>query len=169
MHVFETCIVGSHTIELQTRNYLHSCFSNIFLRENLREFLSAIVAVVEENDNVTFFYTTVNIGINERLHKFIGILEVFSVASVAILNGFHHIGFLATHSINELIVSHLHTIPTLVAIHRIETADDASHMCTCFLTLLGERLDICHTALWVGITAVHEAVNISLISNTIFF
>ena len=138
------------------------------LGEHHSEFLSAVVAVVEEDHHVAFLNTSIAVGVDERLHKFVGVLVVFRIGVVAALNAFHHVGHLASLALNELVVSHLNAVPTLVTVHSIETADDAGNMCACRFAMLDEVGDESLAALRVGVTTVHEAVNISLVGDAVF-
>ena len=164
----ERSVVRRHAVVLQARDGVHAFFWHILLGEHHSEFLSAVVAVVEEDHHVAFLNTSIAVGIDERLHKFVGVLVVFRIGVITALNAFHHVGHLASLALNELVVSHFNAVPTLIAVHSIETADDAGNMCACRFAMLYEVGDESLAALRVGVTTVHEAVNISLVGDAVF-
>ena len=164
----ERSIVRRHAVVLQAGNGVHTFFGHILLRQHHGKFLGAVVAVVEENNHVAFLDASVDVGIYQRFHEFVGVLVLFRVRVVAALYASHHVGYLTALAFNQLVVSHLHTVPTLVAVHGIEAAHDAGNVCTVGIANALQTFDKALTALRVGVAAVHEAVNVSVFSHAIF-
>ena len=93
---------------------------------------------------------------------------LLGVGVVAALHAFHHIFHLASNAVDELVVSHLHAVPTLVAVHGVEAADDAGDVRAVGGTMLVEEFDEALAALRVGVAAVHEAVYEGALGNAVF-
>ena len=66
-------------------------------------------------------------------------------------------------ALDEQVVSLFHTVPTFVAVHCIEAADDGSNVCSVGITDLLDVGDEAGAALRVGVTAVHEAVYVDIL------
>ena len=74
VHSGESGVVRCHTVVLQIRDGVHSLFRHIFLCQHDGKLFGAVVAVVEEDYNVAVFDAAVNICVDKRLHKLVGIL-----------------------------------------------------------------------------------------------
>ncbi len=169
VHALEGSVVRSHAVVLQAGNGVHAFFGHVLLSEHDGKFLGAVVAVVEEDDNVAFLDASVYVGINEGFHELVGVLVVFAVAVVAALHAFNHVGHLAALAFNELVVGNLHTVPALVAVHGVETTNDAGDVCTVCVTYFLKVGNEAFAALGVGVAAVHEAVNVGVFGYAVFF
>jgi hypothetical protein len=51
---------------------VHTLFGHIFLRQNDGELFGAVVAVVEEDDDVALFDAAVDCGVDNRFDELIG-------------------------------------------------------------------------------------------------
>lgn len=71
MYTLEAGVIRSHAVELQARNGLHALFGHILLGEDNGQFLGTVVAVVEEDYNITFLDGTVEATVHNRLDEFI--------------------------------------------------------------------------------------------------
>ena len=162
IHALERCIVRSHAIVLQSRYGLHALFRHILLCENLCEFLRAVVAEVDEDNHIALAYSTVYGCVCYRFDELIG-----HALGIALLHCLHHICGLLTLCVHNKVVSLLHAVPTLVAVHCIEASDDARNVRVVLLTYVCQLLDEAHTALRVGVATVHEAMYESVLQ-TIF-
>ena len=147
---------------------MHFLFRHILLCKHNGKFLCAVVAIVEEDDNIAFFNTSVNVSVNEGFHKLVRILVLLRVSIVTTLYTFYHIGYLASLAFNQLVVSNLYAIPTLITIHCVEAANDACNVCPILIAYSLQLADKALTALGVSITTVHKAVNVSIVSYTVF-
>ena len=164
---FERSIVGRHTIKLQARYGLHTFFGHILLREDGGQLLGAVVAIIEENNDIVGLNASVDLGVNQRLHKFICVLVLFGRAVVAALHSCYHIRFLTSFAMNEVVVSNLQSVPALIAVHRVETADDRSHVCALLVAFLFELFDKAFAAARIRIAAVHKAVDVSFTADAV--
>ena len=163
MYACETGIVRSHTIVLKAGDGLHTLLRHILLCEHDGQLLGAVVAIVKEDYHIAFLDGTVNGAIIDRLDELICHTLV-----IAFLHSLHHIGGLLALGTNQQIVCNLHTLPALITVHRIETTDDAGNSSiTCLVALSRNLFDKALTALGVGITTVHKAVNKGIL-NLIF-
>ena len=163
VHACEGCVVRSHAVVLESWDGLHALLLHVLLSEDDGEFLSAVVAVVEEDDYVAFLDASIHVGIHDWLHEFVGVLVSLGVGVVAALHTFHHVVYQASLALNELVVSHLDAVPTLVAVHGIEASDDAGNVTCRLVAVVLQFLDETLTALWVGVASVHETVNESVL------
>ncbi len=83
---------------------------------------------------------------------------------IALLHGGHHICCLLALAGDEKVVGHLHALPALVAIHGVEATHDVGDVGIAGLgTLLGELLYETLAALGVGVTTVHETVDVCVV------
>ena len=119
MNALEICIVWCHAVVLQSRNGLHTLLRHILLCEGYRHLLGTVVTEVDEDNNVAFFDTTIDANIMDRLDEFVSYALI-----VAFLHGLNHISSLLTSAVHNQVVTLLYTLPTLVAIHCIETTYD---------------------------------------------
>ena len=159
-HVYslERSIVRRHAVILQTGDGLHALLVHILLCQHDGQLLSTVVAVVEEDYNITFLDGAVNGGIVNGLDELVGNAFV-----VAFLHSLHHIGSLLAFTGDEQVVSHLHAVPALVAVHCIEATDNACDGGVCALDVVGQLLYETLTRAGVCITTVHEAMHESLL------
>ena len=159
MNAGEGGIVGSHAIVLQVLDGVHAFFGHILLGQHYGELFGAVVAEVDEDDYVALLNASVNICVNERLHKLVGIFVLLAVAVVAELYTFYHVVNFFSLPVDQLVVSNLYAVPTLVAVHGVEASDDAGNGSIVGLAYLGKVFNEAFTALGVGVAAVHEAMH----------
>ena len=86
---------------------------------------------------------------------------------VALLHGLHHISALLTCAVHNQVVAFLHTLPALIAIHRIETSYDAGNSGIVGSTNLSNLLDEANTRVRISVTSIHIAMHKHLILQTI--
>ena len=86
---------------------------------------------------------------------------------VTLLHGLHHISSLLTRAIHDQVITLLYTLPTLVAVHGVETTHDTCDSSIIRSADVAHLLDEALTALGVGITTVHIAMYEHLILQTI--
>ena len=163
VYVLEIGVVGRHAVVLQALNRVHSLFRKILLREYSSDFLSSVVTEIEEDYYVVFLDCSINLGIVDGLDELVRHALV-----VAFLHSLHHIGGLFALSFNEKIVRFFHTIPAFVAIHGVETTDNAGDVGVILIAASLYPLDETLTATRVGVASIHETVNKHLIFETIF-
>ena len=154
MNTLEAGIIRRHTIVLQAGDGLHALLRHILLRQHNSQLLGTVVTVVEEDNHVTLLDGTVHLAIVDRQDELVCYTLV-----IAVLHGSHHILSLLALGAYQQVIGSLHTFPTLVTVHGIETAYNAgnggiTHLGALGCNLLNETL----TALGVGITTVHKAV-----------
>jgi len=154
MYTGERSIVRSHAVVLESGDCVHTSLGHILLSQDYGQLLGTVVTVVEEDYHVALLDSTINSGIMDGFYKFVGHSFV-----VAFLHSLYHIGSLLAFTAHEQVVSHLHTLPTFVAIHSIVTTNDRGYMtgtlCTVGCQFFNESL----TALGVGVASVHKAVD----------
>jgi len=82
---------------------------------------------------------------------------------VALLDGLDRVGALLTLTKNHSLESKLVSLPSLIAIHGIVTANDRGDLSgTNLLELGNELLHVCSAGLGVGVTAIAEEVNVDV-------
>ena len=162
MYTLEAGVIRSHAVELQARNGLHALFGHILLGEDNGQFLGTVVTVVEEDYNITFLDGTVEATVHNRLDEFIRNAFV-----VGLLHSLDHIRSDLPFTVYQQIVGNLHTFPTFVTVHGIETSHDGSNLAGRLLTMGSQLLNEAFTALRVGITTVHKAVDEGIL-DTVF-
>ena len=74
----------------------------------------------------------------------------------------------AAVTVYQQIISYLHTFPTFITVHCIETAYNRSNLTCRLFTMCSQLLNKALAALRVSITTIHETMN-ECIVNTIFF
>ena len=168
MQPFERGIIRCHAEVLQIGNRSHPLLGHILLSQHNGEFLCAVVAEVDEYHDVALFDAAVNIGVDKRFHKLVGVLVLLSVGIVAILHALNHVVNLFADAVNQLVVSNLDTIPTLVAVHCIETADDARNGGSVLLANLSQLPYEALAALGVGVAPVHKTMNVGVLQSINF-
>ena len=75
------------------------------------------------------------------------------------MHSLYHIVRGLSFTLDQKVVSHLYALPTLVAVHGVEAADDRGDGASALGAVVGELLNEALTAAGVGITAVHKAVD----------
>ena len=157
MQTLELSVIGSHTAVIQ-RHSLHTLLGHILLSQHDGQLLSAVVTIVEEDHNIVGLNRTDNLTLlvdcNDRLNELIG-----NTLVIRLLHSLDHIARRLANTINQLIVSDLHTLPTLIAVHSIVTTDDRCNATGRFCQVVLQLLDKALTAARIGITTVHKAVN----------
>ena len=150
-------IIRGHTAVVQ-RHCVHALLGHILLCEHYCKLLSAVVTVVEEDYNVIRFDSTDCITLSVNIHD--GQHELISnTIVIRRLHSGNHVGALLAHAINKLVVSHLHTLPALIAVHGVVATDDRCNLTSRRCHMLLQRLDKALTATWVGVATIHEAVH----------
>ena len=162
MYSLERSVIRSHAIVLQVRNSVHALLRHILLSQDDSQFLGAVVAVVEENNHITFLDRTVAIGVYNRLDELIGYTFI-----VRLLHSLNHVGSHLAFTVYQQVISNFHTFPTFVTIHSVETAYNGSNLTGRLPAMCRQLLDEALTALRVGIAAIHEAMD-ECILNAIF-
>ena len=122
MDALERSVVGGHAVVLQTGDGVHAFLGHVLLGEHDGQLLGAVVAVVEENHGVAFLDGAVESAVHDGLHELVGHAFV-----IGFLHCLHHVGSLLSGSADEHVVGFLHTCPTLVAVHGIETSHDGGY------------------------------------------
>ena len=125
--------------------------------------LGAVVAVVEEDDDIALFDGAVDVSVVDGLHELVG-----DAVGIGEFHGLHHILGLEALAADEQVVGYLHALPALVAVHGVEAADDAGDVCAGLIAFLLQLADEAHAGVRVGVAAVHEAVHVGL-ANLILF
>ena len=148
---------------MQTLNGLHSLFRHVLLRENDGDLFRTVIAVVKEDHYIALGYTSVAVSVHKRLHELVRVLVLIRMAVVASLYGCYHIRLFSTFTVHQLVICHFDALPAFVAVHRIESTDDGSDMCARTVTYTLKGCDKTLTATRVGVTPVHETVNIRLV------
>ena len=163
VNTLERCIVRSHAVELQVLDSHHALFRHIFLSQYDSQFLRTVVTVVEEDHYVAFLDSTVYSRIVDWLDEFVSYTFI-----VRFLHSLYHVSSILTLTCYQEVVSFLHTFPTLVAVHGIETAYDRSDSTSALSAVSSQLFDEALTALRVSITTVHEAVDECTFAYTVF-
>ena len=119
--------------------------------------LGAVVTEVEEDDHVTFLDATVNRVVNDGFDKLIG-----DALIVGFLDGIHHIIALLADTCSEHVIGYFNAVPVIVAVHGIVATDNGGHCSGTLLAVLYDLANKTFSTLGVGITTVHEAVDVDL-------
>ena len=123
VHTFEGCIVRSHAVVLKSGNGVHALFGHVLLCKYGGKLLGAVVAIVEEYDNIAFLDSAVEGAVVDGLDKFVG-----NIGIIAVLHGVDHIRGLYARALYKQVVGFLDAIPAFVAIHSVKTADDTGNL-----------------------------------------
>ena len=163
MNTCERSIIRCHAIILQSRNCFHALFRHIFLSQYDCQLFRTVVAVVEEDNHITFFYRSIHSCIVDGFDELVSHLFI-----IRFLHSLNHICSLFALSFNQQIVCFFDTVPTFVTVHCIETTYNRSD-CTCRLSAMCSQLfDETFTTLRVCITTIHETMD-KRILQSIFF
>ena len=162
VYTLERSVVRSHAVVLQILDGVHASLGVVLLCEHLSKLLGTVVTIVDEDDNVALLDCTVNGRVVYREDELISYALV-----VAFLHSLNHISRLLALAFNEQVVSLLDTLPTLVAVHSVETTYDACDVCAVVRAALLYLLDESLARLRVGITAVHEAMYIYVLQTVL--
>ena len=157
VHASERRVVRCHAVVLQTGDGGHARFRNVVLCERYGELLGAVVAVVEEYYRVALFYCAVDGRVVDRFYELVGYIGV-----IRSLHCCNHVGGLCTLAMHEQVVGNFHALPALVAVHGIVATDDRCYHTCRFAAVLLKLFDKSFAAAGVGVTAVHEAMDIYL-------
>ena len=136
---------------------MHALLGHVLLGEYDSDFLRAVVAVVEEDNDVAFLNGSQRFAVAhmyDRLHELVG-----NACVVGCLHCLVHILEGCALSVHQAVVGYLHTLPALVAVHHIETPLDRSNLAAGLLQVRRELVNKADTRLRVGIATVHEAVH----------
>ena len=154
MQTLEVGVIRRHAVVLQVLDGVHALLRHILLGQHLRELTGAVVAEVDEDDDVAFLNGAVDLGVVDGLDELIG-----HAVGVALVHCLEQVVGLFALALNEQVVGFLDAVPALVAVHGVETADDGGDVGVVLLAAVEDVLDEALTALWIGIAAVHEAVH----------
>jgi len=160
--VLEVGVVGSHGEVVQVVDGVHTLVGEVLLGEHLRQLFGTVVAEVEEDHHVALAYRAIDRGIVDGLDKLIG-----HALGITFLHSLNHVGGLFAGSFHQQVIGFFHPVPPLVAVHRVESSDDAGDMRAVGRANLLHFLDESLAALGVGVAAIHEAVNVNIVQ-TIF-
>src|SRR5574344_2125054 len=163
MHTLERCIIRSHAIVLQILDGMHTLFRHILLSEDCCHLLGTVITIIDEDNHISLFDGSVKSSVDNWLHKFIGILMVGSICIIALLHCLYHIGSFLSDTIHQLVISYLDTVPALVTVHGIESAYNGSYFSCTLGTMVLQLLDKSLSTLWVCITAIHKAMDESVV------
>ena len=86
---------------------------------------------------------------------------------IALLHGLNHIGALLTNTIHNQVVTFLHALPALIAVHRIETTYDTGDSGIVGSTNISNLLDETNTRVWISVTTIHITMYKHLILQTV--
>ena len=155
MHACEAGIIGSHAIILQSGYGVHALLRHILLGEHDGELLGSVVAIVEEDDHIPFLDGSIHSAVVDRLHEL-----VCDTLIITLLHSLNHVGSLLSLCLDEQVIGHLDTFPSLVTVHRIEASYHTGYGCSGNLgAMVSNLLDEALTTLGVGISAIHETVH----------
>ena len=116
----------SHIIQVQL---FHSIFWKVLLREHFGNFATPVCTEIETNDHIVVFdfgNRKMILNTYNRFDKLIGHILI-----IRILNCLNEIFGFFSYPIYHHIISQLHTLPTLVSVHRIITTNHRSQFSGC--------------------------------------
>src|SRR5690606_17158589 len=122
-----------------------------------------VVTVIKENNHVTFFNSSVEVSVYNRLNKLVS-----NTFIIRLLYSLNHAGRFFTGSVYQQIISFFHTFPTFVTVHSIIATYDRSNLAGRSLAVCIQLLNKAFSAFRICITTIHKTVN-KCILNTIFF
>ena len=159
MQPLELGVIGGHAAIVE-RQRVHALLRHILLCEYDGQLLGPVVPVVEEDHHVVRPDHTDRIAVlvdpHDGLHELVGHPFV-----VRLLHRQRHIGRMFALALDQQVVGHLHTLPTLVAVHRVITAYDRGHDARrSFPHVLFQPFDESLAAVRIGIAAVHKAMHV---------
>ena len=161
MDAFEGSVIRGQAAVVQ-RNRVHSLLGHILLGEGGGDFAGPVVAEVVEDDGIAFLDLgeglTGGIGNDAGFHELIGHIGI-----VRSLDGIDSGRILGTHAAHQHVVGLFYAVPAFVAVHRIETAAHRGNLTGGFGHLAFQLLQEAAAAARIGITTVHERVDIDLV------
>jgi len=165
MQPLEFRIVRRHTAVVK-RQFFHAVFGHILLGQHDRQLFRPVIAEIEENNHIIRpnqpQRLVVRTDTGDRLDKLVGHTFV-----IGFLHGGNRIGRFLARAVHQQVVCFLDTLPAFIAVHRIVTADDRSDLAPGNLQMVPQTLDETLTAARIGVAAVHEAVDESLVTDTV--
>ena len=145
---------------MQILDGVHALLGHILLGQHCGDFLCTVVTIIEEDNHVAFLYAAIHVGIHNRLYELIGDIVVIRFLHCSL-----HVGSLFTYAVYELVISNLYAIPTLVTVHGIITAYDRGYNARALLAMLLQVVDKAFSALRVGVTTIHETVQVHVLQS----
>ena len=115
---------------------MHASLFVLLLCEHLCKLLGTVITIVDEDDNVALLNLAVNCRVVDRKDKL-----VCHAVVIALLHCLHHVVSLLALALYEQVVSLLNALPALVAVHCVETTDDAGDVCAVLVAALLHLLD----------------------------
>ena len=128
------------------------------LSENCGKLFCTVIAVVEEYHNMSGADSAVNLVVDYWLEEF-----VCNTLGIRLFHSLYNIVGVLPFAIHKKIVSLFQSLPAMVAVHGIVTADDRSDCACALVAMLFDFLKETGSALGVGVASVHEAVKINLV------
>ena len=157
VHALVVRVVRSHAVVLEVRDDMHALFRHVLLRESDGHLLGAVVAVVAEDDDIALRNGSERfarlIDVNDRFDELVGDSLV-----VGFLYGLCHVGGRFALAVDHEVVRLTNAIPAFVTVHSIVTTDNGSNASGGVLKVLLRFTNESESALRVGVTSVHEAV-----------
>ena len=143
-------------------NGVHAFFGHVLLRQYGGEFAGAVVAEVVEYHGIAFFYLGEGlpgcVGDDYGLYEFVG-----DICVVRGLDTVYGRGEFLAYTIDYQVICFLYAVPSLVAVHGVETAAYGSDF-ACGFGHFGLKLfEEAFAAAGVGVAAVHEGVDIDFV------
>ena len=155
VHSRERSVIRGQAVVLQAGNGVHPLSIHVLLGEDYGQLLGTVITEVEEDNGIALLYTAVIRLVHDRLHELVG-----HALGVGFLHSLDHVGGFASLTAHKLVVRYLDTLPALVTVHCIVAAYYGGHLVTALHELVNESL----AALGVGVTAIHETVNVCLVN-----
>ena len=161
VYACELVIIWSKTAVVQ-RKGLHAHLRHILLCKYAGNLTCTVVTEVEEDNCVICSNICSSLNL-DRFDELIG-----NTSLVRSLNCSNRRRYNLTLTVYHKIVSHFHAVPSLVAVHSVETANYRSNLACRFCHMSLKLLYKAFSALRVGITAIHEAVYVNFVKTVLF-
>ena len=161
MQARELGVIGRHAAVVE-RHGVHPFGRHVLLRQHDGQLLGAVVTVVEKDHHVVRADhadgLSVLVDAHERLDELIRHALV-----IRLLDGFDHVRRTFADAVDQRVVCDLHTLPALVAVHGVITADHRSDLARRGGEVLFEVGDETLAAARVGVAAVHKAMHVGIV------
>ena len=122
MKAFKSSVIRCHCAIVQ-RNGFHPVFRHVLLGKSYSELFCPVVSEIEKDNYIAFFYKTdrfaIIISYYNRFHEFIG-----DTCIIRFMHTFNNISGRCTLTAYNQVISFLNPLPSLVAVHCIESSDE---------------------------------------------
>ena len=158
-------VIISHRHIMQVE-LIHVLLMKILLGQCHCDFPSTIRTEVEAQNHISVFYGSqweaIAVHRYNGLYKFIG-----DACFIRFFNGLQHIGCVITDAMHHYVIGKFHALPSLVAIHRIVSANNARNLSGGFRNVIFKICQITNASFRIGIPAISKSMDENVLKSVI--